>query len=345
MDVTTKPRLASCWRSDTAPALGLLLLAPVCGELLTGSTPPPRFFRPAALIVFLLFYGGGTLLIREARTRWRLQWPVLCLAVAYGIVEEGIMMQSFFSPHHPDLRVMARYGMYAGVQWPWTLGLLFYHATMSTLIPLAVVDLWRPAARERPWLSAWGIGAALAGLLVVTVALMLNVWTQEHGKADPYRPDPLLLGSSVLVVVGLVGLAYRLRCCVWASDHTRLRSPRTFGLVGFLAQAGNLILPQAFAGAGVPALITLVGLLAGLAASLWFLRSQLCHRHASPAHHVAVVYGSLVFYILLTPLRDWARVTHHQPFEGMSLVGLGAMILLTLWKRAVARTAGAVGAS
>jgi hypothetical protein len=78
----------------------LMFLSPALGELLSSSTPPFKFFNPLALAVLMSFYGGGTLLIREARTRWDLHWPVLFLAVAYGILEEGTMMQSFFNPNH-----------------------------------------------------------------------------------------------------------------------------------------------------------------------------------------------------------------------------------------------------
>jgi len=78
--------------------LTLLFLSPAMGELLSGSAPPQQFFNPIMLFTFILLYGCGTVLIREARARWNLQWSVLFLAVAYGIVEEGLLVKSYFNP-------------------------------------------------------------------------------------------------------------------------------------------------------------------------------------------------------------------------------------------------------
>ena len=36
----------------------------------------------------MLLYGCGTLLIREAKARWKLGWSVILLAIAYSIIEE-----------------------------------------------------------------------------------------------------------------------------------------------------------------------------------------------------------------------------------------------------------------
>ncbi|MCL7415341.1 MAG: hypothetical protein M8349_04690 [ANME-2 cluster archaeon] len=63
------------------------------GELLSGSSPPLQFFNPVMLLMLVLLFGCGTLLIREAMVRWNLQWSVIFLAVAYGIVEEGLMVK------------------------------------------------------------------------------------------------------------------------------------------------------------------------------------------------------------------------------------------------------------
>src|SRR5262245_44215554 len=89
----------------------LLVISPALGELLSGSCPPLRFFNPLTLTALVLFYGGGTVLIRETRARWQLQWPVLFLAVAYAIWEEGSTVQSFFNPNHAALGVLSGYGM------------------------------------------------------------------------------------------------------------------------------------------------------------------------------------------------------------------------------------------
>lgn len=76
--------------------LFLLFVPAMLAEMLTGNAPPARFFSPLWLLIFVLLYGCGCLLVREAQVHWNLQWGVLYLAVAYGIVEEGLMTKAFF---------------------------------------------------------------------------------------------------------------------------------------------------------------------------------------------------------------------------------------------------------
>ena len=55
---------------NTRPALALFFLAPMVGELLSGSAPPAEFFNPFTLLLLAALYGSGAVLIRELRVRW-----------------------------------------------------------------------------------------------------------------------------------------------------------------------------------------------------------------------------------------------------------------------------------
>lgn len=92
----------------------------------------------------ILLYGFGALLIREIKVRWKLQWSVI-----------------FFNPGWEDLGVLAGYGMYLGVQWPWTIMLIFFHATISTLIPIKFVDLLWPDYKDKPLIGKRGMIVSL----------------------------------------------------------------------------------------------------------------------------------------------------------------------------------------
>jgi hypothetical protein len=243
----------------------LLFLSPALGELLSGSSPPARFFNPVGLLILVLFYGGGTVLIREARARWRLQWPVIFLAVAYGILEEGTMMQSFFNPNHADLGILSKYGMYCGIQWPWTIGLTFYHATISTLIPIVITDLRWPESRYEPLLRKRGVILSTLGVMQATVVLMLVVWSEQKGKEHPYQPDPGMLIGSLVVIGFLVFLARRFRHSVVATRKVRLLPPFAFALAGFFSQAANLLVVNILAEAKTPAATTLAVQAVGMA--------------------------------------------------------------------------------
>ena len=73
-------------------------------RLLSGSAPPLEFFNPFGLSVLPAIYGSGVILARELALCWEKRWSItLVLGLAYGIVEEGLMVMSFFDPGWPDL--------------------------------------------------------------------------------------------------------------------------------------------------------------------------------------------------------------------------------------------------
>ena len=98
------------------PPVTLFFLAPVIAELLSGSAPPAEFFRPIGLAVLTILYGGGAILVREITIRWKKGWiSLLVLGAAYGIIEEGLMVKSFFDPNWTDLGILGTYGRWLGV--------------------------------------------------------------------------------------------------------------------------------------------------------------------------------------------------------------------------------------
>jgi len=322
-------------KKETMIILFLLFLSPALGELLSASCPPLKFFHPPMFVILVVFYGCGTLLIREARARWKLQWAVIFLAVAYGIVEEGVMMQSFFSPHHEGLGNLSGYGMYFGVQWPWTIGLTFYHATVSTIIPIVIIELLWPKYKYAPLLKKRGLLLAFAGITAVTILVMISVWEKEKGKADPYRPDPALLVGSVLVVALLVFLAHRYRKSKVSIRRIHLFSPLLFGACAFLFQTFNLLIGYTLAVNDVSAKIAIGVQLAAMALMLLFVFFQIFHQNATKRHLVSLVLGALLLFILLSPLHEFAPGFNQDPTRGMLLVGIAALILLIIWRRRV----------
>jgi hypothetical protein len=85
-----------------APAATLFVLAPVIGEVLFGAIPLSRL--PFGLLGVVGLYGGGAILVRELVVRRRLgaAWLVV-LGLAYGLVEEGLVVQSLFDRHYRGL--------------------------------------------------------------------------------------------------------------------------------------------------------------------------------------------------------------------------------------------------
>ncbi|UCH42534.1 MAG: hypothetical protein JSW16_06915, partial [Dehalococcoidales bacterium] len=124
------------------PPVVLFFLAPAVGELLSGSAPPSEFFSPFGLTVLTVLYGGGAILVRELTIRWRKGWmSLLILGAAYGIIEEGLLVKSFFDPGWQDIGILGSYGRWAGVNWVWSLELTIYHAVISICIPILLTEL------------------------------------------------------------------------------------------------------------------------------------------------------------------------------------------------------------
>ena len=78
------------------PAWFLFFFAPLTVEYVSGSS---QYLNAFVHVANLLLYGAGTILIREARVRWRKGWlAVFILSVAYMIAEEGLMLNTLFDP-------------------------------------------------------------------------------------------------------------------------------------------------------------------------------------------------------------------------------------------------------
>ena len=198
MRILIRPRL---------PVLALLLLAPTIPELLTGSTPiTTLFFDPLAFAVSFLgivgLYGTGALLIREFAVKFQKGWAtVLLLGAAYGIVEEGLAVHTFFEP--AGLAPVGAFGWYGhafGVNWLWALGLTAFHAVYSIALPILLTQLWFPEVKSARWFDAGAVPVVGAVYVFVVTVFALVV---GHGPSH----ELLLLFLGILAA--LVYLAYR----------------------------------------------------------------------------------------------------------------------------------------
>ena len=322
-------------KKETQILLLLLFLSPALGELLSGSAPPLVFFNPITLLTLVLLYGCGTLLIREAKARWKLQWSVIFLVIAYGIIEEGILVKSFFNPGWVDLGSLSRYGMYLGVQWPWTIMLTLYHATISTLIPIAIVELLWPEHKDVPLLGKRGLILTSAGISLVTIWGLIFMGTQEGDKMVPYYPSPLLLIGGFAVVALLIWLARNYGHIRTSAGKTFLLPPIAFAVIGFLFQALNLFVPNSLAQAQAPAAITLLVQFIGIVFVLLFVFYQIYHQNTTRRHIISLIFGSILFFILLTPVQEFAESANPDPTQGMLAVGIITLILLITWRHIV----------
>ncbi|GAA2822210.1 hypothetical protein HD593_005079 [Nonomuraea rubra] len=173
-----------------APAFGLFLLSPLIGEFLLGNLPVTMLF---ALITLAPLYGGGALLIRELARRRGAGWPgIVLLAVAYGLLEEGLVTRSLFNPGYAGMDLTA-YAWIPGVEvsaWWVSFVLGGVHAAGSICVPIAVVEALVPSRAAQPWLR-------LPGLVITGVLFVL-------GAAATALFDPAAHQLSVAQLAGVV---------------------------------------------------------------------------------------------------------------------------------------------
>jgi len=134
-------------------ALVLALLAPLCAEVSLGTVP----LRMAwAWLVFAPIYAAGALFLREVLRRTGGGYSnLLLLGVAYGLFEEGLVLQSLTSPH---LYGAAGWGpRFLGVNTAYTELNLVYHALFSVTVPVILVEFLFPRHGTTPYLRRGGV--------------------------------------------------------------------------------------------------------------------------------------------------------------------------------------------
>ncbi len=165
-------------------------------EFTTGSTALTNII--AAPVTFFLFslpanlglYGCGVVLIREAAIKWGKGWPtILMLGVAYGIMEEGISVHTFFSPVNQTVGIFGQYGKFFSLNVTWAILISIFHAVYSIALPILLGNLLWPDTKKQRLLTRKS-GTAIFALYVLTVILLFIV--------APYKP------SFVWVVVLLI---------------------------------------------------------------------------------------------------------------------------------------------
>ncbi|WP_041856013.1 hypothetical protein [Candidatus Korobacter versatilis] len=203
--------MSSPKRSTLAPALTLMVLAPVIAEVMSGATRLSFLF---ALLPEILVWGGGALLIRELVRRWGGGWTsMLLLGLGLSMAEEFLIQQTSLAPL-PWLGNAVQYGRAWGVNWIYFLYMLGFESVWVVLVPVQITELMFRDRREQTWLRTRGI-------IIVSIFFALGsfvawfAWIKQARPnvfhVPPYNPAPTTLLAGFLAI-GLLGvLAYVLR--------------------------------------------------------------------------------------------------------------------------------------
>jgi hypothetical protein len=224
------------------PAIGLFFAAPLIAEYLPGNLPITML---GTLVVLAPMYGGGAILIRETVRRAGRGWPsIIVLALAYGVLEEGLVTQSLFNPNYLGLNqhlLQPEYIPVFGIGAWWTVFVLTLHAVWSIPVSIAMVEGLSAQSAPRPWLR--GPGLALVAILFALGSISIARFTIREDAAH-FVASRSQLASTAAIIVALIVLAFRLPQL--SGVHGRRSAPlySTAGLTALIAGSAFLIIPN-----------------------------------------------------------------------------------------------------
>lgn len=278
------------------PALALWLIAPVFGELFSGSTPLNEYLSPFTFLILGMLYGSGAILIRELIIRWRKGMPsLLLLGMAYGVYEEGLVVRSFFDPNWMDLDKLGTYGRFGGVNWVWLEHLTIFHAFISIAASICFVEIFYSDRRNERWVGPHGmVWHTIAFAAMLPIGSLLN----------PYDAPDVLMGVCWLAIVLLAVAAWRSPTSSKAKSVSAPPRPRRFWWIAFLATFGQFFIVYFTAEKNSPPFFVSMVLIAlyDLFVLWLILRWSGMGRVWDDRHRLALISGSLAFFLILGPL-------------------------------------------
>ncbi len=189
---------------------------------MTGSTILWEFINPISLAMLMSLYGVEAILIRDLRIKYSLSYrSILLMGFAYGIVEEGLAVKSFFNPHWKDLGMFGTYGRWLGVNWVWSIYLIVFHGVFSMFAPIIMVEaLYPDIARERLICSKTMV---LAIIVFLSDVVTINLLTK-------YQPSVLHYMFSLIAIILFVALAFRIHSVSHAQRSYLIKTCFRYGV-------------------------------------------------------------------------------------------------------------------
>lgn len=306
-----------------APALGLLVLAPLLAEYLLGNV---TFSELPALPFLAPMYGGAALLIRELARRTGRGWPtIIVLAAAYGLFQAAVLDQSLFDPTFMghDFQTAARIPA-LGVSAHYALGFVAGHTIWSICAPIAIVETIAGTHNATPWLGR-------VGLAVTVVVFLLGagvIYAEHRATEDFSAPISKLLGATA-VSGALICAAFAIGRRQRPKLDRPLPSPGRIGASAFLASSLLSLAPENWLGVAVR-----VALIAAMTVVIarWSRRTSW-----AAAHRFALAAGATLTYVWLgfvvLPYNDAATTLNVIGQAVLALAAIALLAAVSYWAR------------
>jgi hypothetical protein len=310
-------------RARVAPAVGLFLLSPLVAEYLLGNI---AFSEILGALFLAPMYGCAALLIREVARRAGRGWPtMLLLAVAYGVLQPGLLDQSLFNPTYEgyDFQTVAHVPV-LGISAHYALAFVVGHAVWSIAVPIAMVETLVPDRRTTPWLGR-------AGLAVTAVVFLVGATVIFRDQTEGFRATVPQMTGTVAVTVALVAAAFAPGRRPRPRADRPAPRPWLAGLAALVAANVFFVRPESWLGVAVGVVVVAV---MAVAVTGWSRRPGW-----SDAHRIALAGGALTAYawggFALLSMEGAATAFN---LAGQLLLVLGAAALLLAAVRAARRT-------
>lgn len=184
-------------------AISLCILSPIIAEYLLGIWS----LRQLSSLLFLVpFYGCGALLVREIARRRRSGWiGISALSFAFGLIEEGLLTQTFFNADYYHAGLLSfGYIEALGTSPFWIVYVLGLHSLGSICLPILMVELrLGRSERRKPWLN-W------PSFVVCTILYFVASASIFLGTQQAFPFESTLLQKLAIVLAILVFFAFAL---------------------------------------------------------------------------------------------------------------------------------------
>ncbi len=329
-----------------APALALLVIAPLIAEFLLGDF---NIRQIGYLAVFVPVYGAGALLVREIARRARRGWPtMLLLALACALILEGFANQTLFNPSYAGQRLLD-YGFVPalGTSFNFTVYVLTLHVVWSLGSSVALAEGLAGARWREPWLRLPGLVVTAALFLLGCAATTSFTLRTFHFVASvgQFAAVAIILLAVVVAAFALFRAARNgaLEPGGGASGDEASRAP-SFWLVLAVALVLSSAFQRWFAYAprhGLNAGLGLAGLLALEVAAVVLFAVWSRRPGWGPAHVLAAATGAILTYgwISLRRLVVAGGTSLGVPTTPIDVVGQAVLLLVMLgasylaWRR------------
>ncbi len=267
------------------------MLSPITAEFLLGDFTVRQL---PLLLVFIPLYGGGALLIREISRRRGRGWPtIVLLALAYAIVEEGLITQSLFNPNYLGLRLLD-YGYIPdfGISPVWMVFVLSIHVVWSIATPILIAEALAGRRRTTPWLGN-------VGLTIVAILFLLGcaATTAFTFQSNGFLASPRQLLAAAAAAVAAVLLAFMARRAVpGEASESSVPAPSIVAAATLLVASIFELLHHFGPKYGLPPAVSTLGMLVCLAGMLALIFAWSRSSRWQPSHYLAIAAGTVLTY-------------------------------------------------